>query len=145
MDSRCFYRMVPANRGRDTERASTQSLRMGNKHRYGRYRRSGNAVTDFAPFYNNAGQQFVPKVWGLLAVCVGTGHGVFHVSTNEDFSNFTNASSIGFPACNGEPTLSIIRHPPASQTRAVMAMPSGNMLWQVLLLGCTSADVAACK
>jgi hypothetical protein len=92
---------------------------------------------DVLPLYNEAGQQFVPKVWGLLFVCIGTGHGAVRLSPG--------AETINFPACDGQPKFTPLRYPIGTQVKEIQVTPMGNMLWSALLIGCTSADITGCQ
>ena len=87
--------------------------------------------------YNEAGQPFVPKVWGLLLVCIGAGQGSVTFSPG--------GGTISFPACDGQPKFMPVRYPPATQVDQFQINVTGNMLWSALIIGCTSADSASCQ
>jgi hypothetical protein len=89
------------------------------------------------PLYNEAGQQFVPKVWGLLLVCIGAGHGSVQLNPG--------GGTISFPACDGQPKFTPVRYSAATQVDEFQVNVTGNMLWSVLIIGCTSADITGCQ
>lgn len=53
--------------------------------------------------------------------------------------------TISFPACDGQPKFMPVRYSTATQVDEFQVNVTGNMLWSVLIVGCTSADITSCQ
>lgn len=97
---------------------------------------SGEAVAEVGAYTNSAGQTILPKTWGMVFVCTGTGNG--HIQFIPD----NGVGKIALPPCDEQPRLILVRYHVPTSVESVQFFITGNVLWNAQILGC--ADEQKC-
>ncbi|HEX6110078.1 MAG TPA: hypothetical protein VFZ02_11760 [Ktedonobacteraceae bacterium] len=97
---------------------------------------SSEAVASVGAYTNSAGQTILPKTWGMVFVCTGTGNG--HIQFIPDHG----VGKIALPPCDEQPRLILVRYHVPTSVESVQFFITGNVLWNAQILGC--ADEHKC-